>query len=51
MDTGYILMIKLVGLDVGCERSRGVKDHANGSHLEDTSSRMGLPSAEMEEDS
>ena len=46
--TGYTLEIKPVGLDMGCERSRAVKDNTDGS-LENTRSRMGLPSAETEE--
>ena len=39
--TGYTLETKPVGLDVGYERSRAVKDNTNG-RLENTRSRMGL---------
>lgn len=44
LDPGYILEIKILELDMRCERSRGIKENASYSHLEDPRSRMELPS-------
>ena len=49
MDSGCILEMGPVGLDMECERSRGAEDSGGGNPLEDSRSRMESPSAELEE--